>query len=274
MANVIGLITNEGLQKSIQAQANLGWKIYPRSFAMSDQLGPFETTRDLASMRPTWYNAPISSVVVQGPNSIEFICTIPPGVTVSNKYVREMYIIAKDELDNDFLLGLGQPNGDVVYTPEGSSSFRIIITISNLNLSELYRFNYTQATEIFEHNIDPNAHPLILAMFKGTANVVHISANYLAQVGQTIFVDTTLNPVTVTLPSTGLSLGHFVRIIDVGHAVTQTGHELYINRNTKKIDKQEEDFQIDSNGGDVRLTWNPTMASWLVDVGGRFFYSS
>lgn len=274
MPNVIGLITNQGLQKSIQAQANLGWKIYPRSFAMSDQSGNFDTTRDLTSMKPTWYAAPISSVVVQSTSTIEFICTIPPGVTAGNKQVKEMYILAKDNADNDFLLGLGQPDGDVIYSPAGASTFRIQITISNLNLADLYVFNYTQATEISEHNLDPNAHPIILGMFTGTANVVHIAGDYLASVGQTIFVDSTLNPVNVTLPNTGLKLGHFIRVIDVGYAVDQVNHELVILRNNNKIDKQMDDFQIDQNGGDVKFTWNPSVASWLVDVGGRFFYNS
>lgn len=154
---VIGKITNVGLTKSIEAQASEGWKIYPTSFGVSDVQGELSVNRTTANTM--WYQASISSRVVLAPNSIVFICTVPPSVTPVNKEVKEVYIFAKDQLNNDFLLALGQPNTTIIYDKSGSLTFRLIITLANVQIGDLYEFHYTQATEISEHDNDPNAHP-------------------------------------------------------------------------------------------------------------------
>ena len=272
MGTIIGLVTDEGLSKSQIAQLNVGWKIYPREFAFSSSAGTFSTSRTYASINPTWYRAAISAVNVLGPSSLELICTIPPGATVNTETVAEMYIIAKDNSDVEFLLALGQPNGSVTYDPAGSSKFRFIVTIANLNLSSLYVFNYTQAAEIEDHNIDPNSHPDLRALITGGGYTYHINGDYNSSLGTILLADTTVNPVTVYLPSTSLTLGGFVEVQDVGKVVETVGHELYIDRNGNTIDGLAENFQIDKNGGKTRFTWDSTMNTWIVDIGGRLLY--
>lgn len=269
--NIKGIITNEGLSKSIEAQAREGWKIYPRAFAVSDILGLFDTTRDTSSMYETWYEGPIGGVVVQGTNTLEFLCTIPPGSTADNKNIREIYVTALDNNDNLFLLGLGQIEGDVQYNPGGSTKLRILITIQNVNISGLYEFKYTQASEIEDHNHDPNAHPDIRALLTGSTGATIINNNYYASPGDTVFVNSTTNPVQVNLPVTNLVLGTRVTVIDVGLSAAKAGHEIIVGRNGNKIDTKEENFQIDTAGGEANFYWYPSQNSWMVDIGGRFY---
>jgi hypothetical protein len=272
MGTIIGLVTDEGLSKSQIAQLNAGWKIYPREFAFSESAGTFSTSRTYSSLNPTWYRAAISAVNILGPSSLELICTIPPGMTVATKNVAEMYILAKDNNDVDFLLALGQPQGAVTYDPAGSSKFRFIVTIANLNLSSLYVFNYTQASEIEDHNIDPNAHQDIRNLITGGGYTYRITGDYNSDPGRVLLADTTTGPLTVYLPSAGLSLGSFVEIQDVGRVVETAGHELYIDRNGNTIEGVADNFQIDKNGGKVRFTWDSTALTWIVDIGGRLLY--
>lgn len=269
--NIKGIITNEGLSKSIEAQAREGWKIYPRAFACSEILGLFDTTRDTSSMYETWYEAPISGVVVQGVNTLEFLCTIPPGSTADNKFIREIYVTALDEADNLFLLGLGQIEGDVQYNPGGATKLRILISIQNVNISGLYEFKYTQATEIEDHNNDPNAHPDIRALLTGAASSTIINNNYFAQPGDTIFVNSQNNAVKVSLPVQNLVLGTRVTVVDVGLAGATPGRDIIVARNGNKIDDREEDFRIDTSGGCATFWWYPGKSSWMVDIGGRFY---
>lgn len=153
---IIGLITNVGLAESIEAQNNQGWKIYPENFGVSETKGALDPTRTTANTM--WFTNVISSRVVVNANTIEFICTIPPGATGSIKYANEIYLFAKDQQNNEFLLALAQPEGTILYDPVGATTFRLLINIASIDISSLYQFNYTQATEIDEHNTDPNAH--------------------------------------------------------------------------------------------------------------------
>ena len=181
MANIIGLVTNEGLSYSAQAAANLGWYIIPTGFAVSETQGIFDVTRDYASMNTTWYSAYISSVQVINANSLQFTCTIPPGSTLVQKTVGEIYLTAILNT-TDFLLLIAQPNAVVTYDPDGALTFRLIVTITNLDLSANYIFSYTQATEISEHNLDVNAHPSFQDYLLGKVRVENIDDNeYLGE---------------------------------------------------------------------------------------------
>jgi len=60
-----------------------------------------------------------------------------------------------------FLLALGGPDVTVVYDYEGSTTFRLGISIANSDIASTYDFQYTQAAEIAAHDENPNAHPEI-----------------------------------------------------------------------------------------------------------------
>ena len=269
-STVVGLVTNEGLSKSQIAALNVGWNIYPREFAFSANKGDFSTSRDYASIQPTWYRAPISARIIQSPNTIEMICTIPPGSTVGSMTVGEMYIIAKDNSGTDFLLGIGQADSGVItYDPAAQSKFRIMFTVANINISSLYTFNYTQATEVFDHNNDPNSHADIRALFAGGGNNTYRTVNSMGtQVGYEILADTTANSIVINLPTTNLVLGSKVSVIDVGGHVEDNGHELWVGRNTKTIKGLSSDYQIVKNYSRASFIWDTVANTWQVDLGG------
>lgn len=160
--SIIGLVTNEGLTKSIEAASNGGWFIYPIEFRVASTKGVLSANRDLTSLEPTWYTAAISSKVDMSPNTIQCNCTIPPEQALSVEEIQEIYLIAEDQASNPFLLFIGQPDNTIFYDPSGAVSLRLQITIANIDITELYIFNYTQATEIYDHNNDPNAHETML----------------------------------------------------------------------------------------------------------------
>jgi len=170
MANIVGLVTNQGLDYSKQAAANLGWYIVPTGFAVSATAGSIVKSRTYADMKPTWYSALISSVQVISYNSIQFTCTIPPGSSLIQMNVGEIYLTAILNTTN-FLLLIAQPDAVITYDPEGTLTFRLLVNIANLDLSDNYVFSYTQAVEINEHNTDINAHPDFEEYRKGKVRI-------------------------------------------------------------------------------------------------------
>jgi hypothetical protein len=157
-----GLITNQGIDESIKAQNNEGFKLTVTGFAVSEIVGDFLQSRDINSINTVWYSGLISSVVRIDNNVLQFNCNIPAETVLDPKFVREVYLFSEDELNNQYLLAFGQPSNELVYDPEGELRIRMQIKLDNINIADLYEFKYTQATEIEDHNNDPNAHPFIL----------------------------------------------------------------------------------------------------------------
>lgn len=61
-----------------------------------------------------------------------------------------------------FLFCIGQFNPDpLLWVYTGAITLRIQLVINNLSIVQSINFTYTQATEINDHNLDPNAHPYI-----------------------------------------------------------------------------------------------------------------
>lgn len=159
--SIQGLLTNDGINQSIIAANNEGFFVKPLAFRVSEEIGPFVQTRDLASILPTWYSGLISSVSRIDNSTLQFNCNIPAGVVLDPKFTKEVYVIGEDEDNNEYLLAFSQPTTELVYDPEGELRIRLQVKINNLNVADLYEFKYTQATEIEDHNNDPNAHPAI-----------------------------------------------------------------------------------------------------------------
>ena len=79
-------------------------------------------------------------------------------------------------IQKEFLLGLAQPTDPIPYFPSmGSYTLRPIMVCSNTGDPNLYQFPYTQATDVSNHNLDPNAHPLIRATLEKAGMYVQIS---------------------------------------------------------------------------------------------------
>ena len=158
-----GLITNVGITKCREAALNEGFHIVPTGFSVSSIQSALDPTRTTANSG-VWYQGLISSRVPESYNIEKFICTIPPDQIPQGQYqqIREIYIWGT--LNSvDFLFAIGQPNRPVEYDPSGSVTLDVDISLVNYDLSSLLVFQYTQATEILEHQTDPNSHPELIA---------------------------------------------------------------------------------------------------------------
>ncbi|MDK1290229.1 DUF4815 domain-containing protein [Pseudoalteromonas umbrosa] len=180
---VIGVITNEGLSQTINAANKEGWNIYPTKFAISTNKGSLSPSRDTDSVGTLWFEAPVTSRRVISDNSIEFICNIPPNATNEDKEIGEIYLFGEssDDTPQEFLLALGQPSQALTYYFDGSISLRLIVTLTNINISDLFVFQYEDSVDIDEHNMDPDAHPKLI---KAVAQWVKGLGNALLRNGQ------------------------------------------------------------------------------------------
>lgn len=165
---IIGLITDVGVQKSIDAANDDGFFVKPTEFGVSSVSGALNSNRTSANSNK-FYQAPISSRVVVDSNTIKFVCTVPPGSIApagvnDSEDIKEIYIFAEDSNNDEFLLAVGQPSEQVIYSNTGSTTLELQITLSNLDVTGNYLFQFTQATEISEHNFDPNAHPELVEL--------------------------------------------------------------------------------------------------------------
>jgi len=155
---VVGILTNIGIQKSIEVIDNEGFKVYPTDFAVSSTQGTLDPTRTTTNI-DEWYRATISGSIKIDNNTVEVSCTVPPSQSLVNLYIKEIYLFGRDSNDIEFLLAIGHPDIDILYNPSGASSFKLQLKLTNADPSELYSWAYTQATEISQHKVDLNAHP-------------------------------------------------------------------------------------------------------------------
>lgn len=157
---IIGVFTNVGVSKAIEAQNSEGFKIYPTSFGVSSTktipLDPSITNPNAGQ----WYQGVISSRTVVDAFTVKFVCTIPPGVIPSGtQIVSEVYLNGTDNTLATFMFAAGQPSTDIIYDPSGSVTLELEVSITNASIVDKVIFSYTQAQELAEHNLDPNAHP-------------------------------------------------------------------------------------------------------------------
>lgn len=264
---VIGLVTNEGLSKSIEAELNVGWKIHPLRFAVSATAGDLSATRTYASMNTLWYDHAIGGVVDMSPNTLQFSCTIPPGAVGSLEDINEIYLIAQDNFAVDFLLGIGQPEDTIVYDPSGSINLRLQITIVNVDISSVYQFDYTQAVEISEHNIDPNSHPDLRALLTsfGGKTVYVDTTPYDAEVGDLIYVNSSSlgAPITINLPKEPVD-GAGILAWDVGGDAST--HPVTFVPDTDTLMGEAVNGIIDTNRGIMVFNYNATDNDWNVRI--------
>lgn len=189
---VIGVITNDGLSKTISAANKEGWNIHPTKFAISATKGSLVPSRDTTTINETWYEAPVTSRRVISDNSIEFICNIPPNATAADMEIGEIYLFGEtsDDIPQEFLLALGQPSQALTYYFDGSISLRLIVTLTNINISDLFVFQYQDSVDIDEHNMDPEAHPKLVSAVsqwvKGLGNALLRNGQLLS--GGSLFV--------------------------------------------------------------------------------------
>jgi len=160
----IGVFTNVGLDRCRDAANNLGFKIVATSFKVSNLATPggapalrLLTTANFGQ----FYSGLVSSAVLVGDSTVQVSGSIPPGATLGQESVNEIYVFAKDSNNVDFLLAVGQPQvgSNILYDPSGETTLRLQLKLSNADLTSFLTFSFTQATELSEHNQDPNAHP-------------------------------------------------------------------------------------------------------------------
>jgi len=147
-----GVITDVGVQKSIDAANNEGFNIRPKSFSVSNIAGALSVSRT-SDNSGVFFSSPISSFVVIDENTIKFICTVTPGQIPSGttRNISEIALFAEDQNNNEFLFALGQPQPAITYEPSGSVTLELEVSIVNIDLSDQFVFEFTQATELGEH---------------------------------------------------------------------------------------------------------------------------
>ena len=167
---IIGSITTEGLDKIRFATLNEGFRIDIDSFRVARVATPggipaiVDLDMNDVDTSPitddTWYTgAAVAARTNIDQSTIQFDLEVPPGATVADtEPVAEIYIIGKDVDNNDFLLGVANPENVNLYNNSGQTTLRVQIQIENADLTGLFTFSFTQAAEISTHNTDPNAH--------------------------------------------------------------------------------------------------------------------
>lgn len=159
--SLIGTITDEGLDKVRFATLNEGFKINVESFSVSRDAtaGGIPALAALTSANAgVWFSGPVASRVLILQNTIQFDLEIPPNAAVIQEPVSEIYLYGKDVNNTVFLLAVAQPSDVSLYSPSGQTTLRAQIKLENADLTSLFTFQFTQATEISTHNTDPNAH--------------------------------------------------------------------------------------------------------------------
>jgi hypothetical protein len=183
---LLGLITDEGIAKAIEAENNSGFRVFPQSFGVSEIAGDFNTLRNVGDTNPEWFTGPISAVQQIDENTLQFICNIPANATTEPKFTNEIYLYGKsgiDQLGPNYLIAIAQPTSELTYDPDGELRLRLQIKIANMDISRLFQFFYTQATEVNDHNLDPNAHPALKTAMAKAGIHTHIGDRKF--VGQT-----------------------------------------------------------------------------------------
>lgn len=182
---IIGVFTDIGVLKARQAQNDEGFKIFPTNFGVSRTAGVIEGSRT-GPNAGNWFTGPISSRVVIDDNTLKFICTIPAGSIPPNTIdtVREIYLYGTDDSLVDFLFAVGQPSTPLTYDPTGSLTLELELSLTNVDLTSAIVFQYTQATELSEHNLDPCAHSGILLEMKRAGMFVDSGCFSQAYAGQ------------------------------------------------------------------------------------------
>lgn len=193
--SVIGYITSEGMTKTIEAASNEGWFIKPTKFSLSANEGILTKNRTMADMEEIWYENWIGGREVNAPESISFLCVIPPEQSSYITEIKEVYLLAEDNDSNEFLLYIGQPSSPISYDPSGTTRLRLQVTIANVDLESAYQFIYTQQQEIESHNINPESHPDFIRKFKKIGYPVQqIDHTYK---GQYLDEYPTINPIVI-----------------------------------------------------------------------------
>lgn len=64
---------------------------------------------------------------------------------------------------SSILFAIGEANPTIQYDPTGQLTLELSVGVLNSNLTSQIVFDYTQATEVADHNLDPLAHPDIQA---------------------------------------------------------------------------------------------------------------
>jgi hypothetical protein len=167
--SVQGIFTNIGIEKSREALNSEGFKIFPTGFKVSSTESA-ATIAELASLTAVngdvWYSGDISATFEVDYNSVKIVIEIPPEAVLDQRDVAEVYLMAEDVNQNEFILAVGKPTNTNLYNPAGSTTLRLQIKLLNNDLSSILQFNYTQAQEISIHNEDANAHAGLRAALK------------------------------------------------------------------------------------------------------------
>jgi hypothetical protein len=154
---IVGLFTNSGMRRSIDAANDEGFLIFPEKFSVSRDAGALDPLRSTPNSG-VWYEEFISTRVVVDSTTIKVVCQIPPNASPIPEEIREIYLLGKDSNNDDFMLAFGQPTDAIIYDPSGTVTLELQISIVDIDLTAQYVFQNTKQTELDDHLTAPDAH--------------------------------------------------------------------------------------------------------------------
>lgn len=164
---ISGLFTTQGISNIIDADDGEGFKIHVVEFSVSRNtsvLSPSLTAPNAGE----FYKAAVSSRIKIDGNTVKVSMTIPQNAVynaapvANGEQVKEVYLFGELPDTTKFLMAVGQPTEQIIYSQTGSVTLELQLRLVDVNLTNVFLFTNTQAVELEEHRHDPNSHPEIL----------------------------------------------------------------------------------------------------------------
>jgi hypothetical protein len=156
-------------------------------------------------------------------------------------------------------------NTKFTYTPGGNTAFEVAQYYMQVPIGNNSNKPGSPVNGYMRYNTDITA----IEVYNGTvwvpagglASVTVTNATYNANVYQFLYINTTANAITVTLPASP-NFGDEIRFLDV--AGTFGTNNLTVARNGKKIQRTTTDLVISTNGAGFSLVYYDATQGWLL----------
>jgi hypothetical protein len=151
------------------------------------------------------------------------------------------------------------------YTPGGNTSFEVAQYYMQVPVGNTSNRPGSPLNGYMRYNTDIGAMEIYNGSSwvpaGGLASITVTGATYTASAFQFLYVNTTSNAVTVTLPASP-NFGDEIRFLDV--AGTFGTNNLILSRNTKKIQRLAENLVISTNGAGFSIVYYDATQGWLL----------
>jgi hypothetical protein len=156
-------------------------------------------------------------------------------------------------------------NSKLTYTPGGNTSFEVAQYYMQVPVGNISNRPGSPVNGYMRYNTDIGAievyNGVVWVPAGGLAGVTVTSATYTSSSFQFLYVNTTSNAITITLPLSP-NFGDEIRFLDV--TGTFGTNNLTIARNGKPIQRLAENLVISTNGAGFSLVYYDATQGWLL----------